>query len=84
MGRPSFAGPRPVAYSALNGKGWREPARLYPNAKVDFEPILTNAAFCVNVCSQEAGQKRDKIKVDFAKGLWRKNFQRFQMYADQC
>ncbi|MEL6736569.1 MAG: hypothetical protein AAFO98_11985 [Pseudomonadota bacterium] len=33
------------------------------------EPRLTDAAMCTNVRSLNTGQKRDKIKGSFAKGL---------------
>jgi hypothetical protein len=41
------------------------------------EPRVTDAAHRTNVCSSEVGQKRDKTKGSFAKGLWYKIFQRF-------
>ena len=45
--------------------------------KGGFEARLTDAADRTNVCSSEDGQKRDKTKGSFAKGLWHKIFQRF-------
>ncbi|MEO1110350.1 MAG: hypothetical protein AAFX90_20755, partial [Pseudomonadota bacterium] len=38
-------------------------------ALVGIEPRLTDAAMCTNVRSLNTGQKRDKIKGSFAKGL---------------
>ena len=38
-------------------------------AKVSFEPLVTDAALCMNVRILTRGQKRDKIKVNFARGL---------------
>lgn len=38
------------------------------------EPNVFDAARCTNVCSWRGGQKRDKIKPSFAKGLWHKIF----------
>jgi hypothetical protein len=43
-------------------------------AKVGFEPFLPDAALRTNVRSSSDGQKRDKIKQSFAKGLWQKIF----------
>jgi hypothetical protein len=45
---------------------------------VGFEPKVPDAALCTNVRSLGPGQKRDKIKGSFAKGLWHKIFQRFR------
>jgi len=47
-------------------------------AKVTREPILPNAAPRMDVRTSRYEQKRDKNKVDFAKGLCRKNFQGFR------
>jgi len=44
-------------------------------AKVPNEPTSTNAAGRTNVRTSRRGQKRDKIKVSFAKSLCHKNFQ---------
>ncbi|MEO0916758.1 MAG: hypothetical protein AAFY31_07200 [Pseudomonadota bacterium] len=51
--------------------------------KVSKEPILPDAAACTNVRSLGCGQKGDKIKPSFAKGLWHKIFQCLQAYRRQ-
>jgi hypothetical protein len=43
-----------------------------------FEPITLDAALRTNVRFSRCGQKRDKIKPSFAKGLWHKIFQGFR------
>jgi hypothetical protein len=50
-------------------------------AKVLKEPSLTNAARLSNVSFYSDGQKRDKIKADFAKGLCHKVIHRFRNLA---
>jgi hypothetical protein len=47
-----------------------------------FEPKVPDAASCANVRLSGLGQKRDKTKRSFAKGLWHKFSQRFQRW--QC
>ena len=45
---------------------------------VGIEPTFPDAALCTDVRSFGSGQKRDKTKGSFAKGLWHKIFQRFR------
>ncbi len=52
-----------------------KPTLLRDAAKVGFEPILTDAALCLNVRTSWYSQKRDKMKENFAKSLWHKVFQ---------
>ncbi|WP_152912296.1 hypothetical protein [Candidatus Rhodobacter oscarellae] len=42
-------------------------------------PSLPDAAFCTNVRFLGTSQKLDKSKGSFAKGLWHKIFQPFQL-----
>ena len=47
------------------------------------EPKLLDAAPCTNVGSSGRGQKRDKTKPGFAKGLWHRIFQRLRAHHRQ-
>jgi len=67
------------ATSALQGRlGGSKRALSHGAANSGSEPTLPDAALCTNVRSFGLGQKRDKIKGSFAKGLWHKIFQRFR------
>jgi len=53
-------------------------------AKVPREPNLTNAALRTNVSFSNDSKKRDKIKGNFAKGLWQQIFELFRSHLREC
>ena len=52
-------------------------------AKDRFELLLTDAAHRTNDRSPMHGQKRLEIKLGFAKGLWRRSFQRLLRVSER-